>query len=157
MTSLIEFVNTYSLADLKKESDKWNQIAADRKQAITKATEEYNQAYATARLVDSAIRMREAQESQNGHKSTNSSGYLIIPAAGSSASPSPEMPDEELDKTATALETLRQAHGLRPGELYQALLKEGMTIRRPYVSTILMRLKQRGQVYVESGKYFAKA
>src|SRR5438552_3600982 len=52
----------------------------------------------------------------------------------SSASPSH---NGEPDKTTTALEILRASDGLAPGELYKAMLKHGVSISRPYVSTVL--------------------
>jgi hypothetical protein len=152
MSSLIEAVNNYSLSELRKERDKWNQITEDKKQQILEMTDEYNQAQAHFRLIDSAVRMRETLEGKNGHKA-----QLIFRPVTTTASTS--VGDSETsgqtDKTSRMLEILRQGNGLEPGKLYRAMLEAGIPVRRPYVSTVLQRFKKRNKVRVENGKYFA--
>ncbi len=69
---------------------------------------------------------------------------------------SPISNGNEPDKTTLMLETLRRSNGMRPAQLYKSLLARGVEVGRPYVFTVLQRLKKRELVSVnEEGEYFA--
>jgi hypothetical protein len=153
MPDLIEFVRNYSLSELRRQRDKYRQMMDDKRRVIDAATVEFTESQNIYRMIDSAVRLREAQESKNGNQLDFSPSASPSPSPSASVSPSPSNEDE-IDKTTMVRQILTGAK-LTPAEVFHTLIAQGIEVRRPYVYTVIQRLKKRGQIDVEDGKYFA--
>ncbi len=145
-TAFIETINAYDTSTLKKEQENLRLTLEKQKRIIDEVSKAYNVTQRAIQIIDLALRMREEGPAVSVSPTASTS-------PSTSASPSPA-PGYDGDKQALALEIIRRSNGLSRGDLIAEMDWEGAEINAQYTSTILQRLKKRGEVYTKDGKYY---
>jgi hypothetical protein len=142
MQSLIDVINSTSLADLEAQRDALAQEVEDAKAERIEATRKLHLAQSRYALAQNAVLIKETLSTSDAVAggitatitTTNGNGHGDVPAA--------------------TLKIIASKPGLRPKQIYEALLAQNMSVKRNYFSTVLQRLKIRDKVTVDEGAYF---
>ena len=129
-----DLLRRYSTQKLEAEIATLRQIAEDKKQLRDAAIKEYAVATNDLLLGEQLLALKRASELRASIPPTETNGAT---------------------QTAIVLNLIRTSPppGFRPREIAKLLDHQGITIKPPYLHTILMRLKKRGEIKAERGVY----